>query len=180
MPSVIITIRAGTGWLSVAPSVLEKFWMVCNAEMIASPVAVRSSSFSPEMASSTGCRSVVGETSTVAMPAKEISPRLTPGVSSLTNSLAASLAAVSRSGATSVDSMDSETSMASMTVARLRGTFVLAVGPASATTSSNSAAVITANGTCRTRLGRFGATFSRSSRLANRSVCFLVRRWTTT
>ena len=119
---------------------------------------------------------MVGLTSTVAIPANETMPRLTPGVRSSTNWVAASCAAASRLGATSVASMDSETSMASITVARFRGSLVSAVGPASATVSSTRPTRINAIGTCRQRPGRRGATFSSSSRLANRRVCRRVRR----
>ena len=54
LPSVISTIRAGGGPASLPStgpgSVLENRSMVCRQEMIASPVAVRSSSVSPAMA----------------------------------------------------------------------------------------------------------------------------------
>jgi len=131
---------------SVAARVFEKVAMVCRQEMIASPVAVRSSSLRPAMARVAAARSVVGETSTVAMPAKDTMPRLIPGVRSLTNWVAACCAAASRFGLTSVASIDSETSMASITVALFRGCLASAVGPAIATVSSTRPTRITAVG----------------------------------
>ena len=83
-------------------------------------------------------------------------PRLTPGVRSSTNWVAASWAAASRFGATSVASMDNDTSMASMTVARFLASLVSAVGPASATVSSTSPTSTSAVGRCRHRPGRRG------------------------
>jgi hypothetical protein len=124
----------------------------------------------------TALRSVVGETSTAAVPAKDTSPRLTPGVSWSANCLAAACAAASRVGATSVAFIDSDTSITSITVARLRGTFAMACGPASATVSTASAAISAIAGRCRHRPGRFGATDSSSSRLVNRTTSRRRRR----
>ena len=103
---------------------------------MASPVAVRSSRVNPAMACLAAARSVVGDTSTVAMPAKDTIPRLIPGVRSSTNRVAAFCAAANRLGATSVACMDSDTSIASITVARSRGCRACAVGPAIATVSN--------------------------------------------
>ena len=76
--------------------------------------------------------------------------------------------------------MDSDTSIASMTVARFRGVLASAVGPAIATVSNTKATRITAVGRCRNRPGRFGATLSSNSKLAKRRVCRRVRRCATT
>ena len=127
MPSVISTIRAGGGPSRAPTTDLENVSIDCSAAKIASPVAVRSASLQPVDGRLTGSRSVVGDTSTAAVPANDTSPRLTPGVSWSANDLAAACAAASRFGATSVACIDSDTSMASMTVARLRGTRASAV-----------------------------------------------------
>ena len=79
-----------------------------------------------------------------------------PGVSPVTKSFAASCAARSRVGRTSVASIDSDTSITSITVARLRGTRCSAVGPAIAVVSSISAITSTIAGTCRTQPCRLG------------------------
>jgi hypothetical protein len=93
-----------------------------------------------------------------------------PGVSWSANAFAATCAAASRFGSTSVACIDSDTSTTSTTVARFRGTRASAIGPASATVSTASAAISAAAGTCRYQPGRFGATRSSSSRLVNRTV----------
>ena len=148
--------------------------------MMASPLAVRWSSFSPAMALRAASRSVVGGTSTVAIPENDSMPRFTPGVRLVANSVAAVCAAASRFGLTSVDSIDSDTSMTSITVALFRGTLVAAVGPASATVSRARPSRTTAVGRCRIFPGRLGATESSSSRLAKRIVCRRVRRCAST
>ena len=68
-----------------------------------------------------------------ALPPKAIDPRLIPGVNSSANCLPASFAASNRVGETSVDSIDGDTSMISITTARLRGRRISRVGPASPT-----------------------------------------------
>ena len=99
-------------------------------------------------------RSVVGDTSTEAVPAKATRPRLMPGVSPSANYFAASCAASSRVGWTSVASIDSDTSMTSITVARLRGTRLFSVGPASAIGQQNTSPTSSsAIGMCRQQLG---------------------------
>ena len=138
--------------------------MVCRQGMIASPVAVRSSSLRPAMAAAAAARSVVGGTSTVAVPAKDTTPRLIPGGRSCTNRVAACCAAANRFGVTSVACMDNDTSMASITVARSRGCRACAVGPAIATVSNANPTSTTTAGTCRHRPGgERGATRSRTS-----------------
>ena len=154
----------------------EKVSIDCSAAKIASPVAVDSLSFSEAMARFTGSRSAVGETSTAAVPANATRPRFTPGVSWSANWVAAAWAAANRFGCTSVACMDSDTSMTSTTVARLRGTLASAIGPASATVSTASAAIIAAAGRCRYQPGRRGATRSSSSRLVNAMVSRRRRR----
>ena len=143
-------------------------------------MAVDSASLSPSTARLIGSRSVVGETSTAAVPANDTSPRLTPGVSWSANDLAAACAAASLLGATSVACIDSETSITRTTVARLRGTRASACGPANATVSRASATSSAAAGMCRYQPGRFGAILSSSSRLVNASVSRRRRRSSTT
>ncbi len=169
LPSVISTMRAGGG-PSAPPTTLPNESIDAIAATSASPVAVDWASFSPSIDCVTAARSVVGATSTVAEPAKEISPRLMPGVRPSANDLAATCAASRRDGFTSVAFIDSDTSTTSITVARLRGTRCSDVGPASATVSNASAARRNAAGTWRDQRSRLGATFSSSSRFVNRST----------
>ncbi len=142
--------------------------MACKQVKIASPVAVRSANFRVSIAAFGAARSAVGDTSTVAVPAKATTPRFTPGVSPSMNALPAAWAALSRVGATSVESIDSDTSIANITVARLRGTLCRAVGPANATVSPTRATRNNPVGTCRAHPCRFGATRSSNPRFANR------------
>lgn len=93
-----------------------------------------------------------------------------PGVSSSANCLAASWAAAIRLGATSVARIDCDTSITSITTARLRGIRTSFVGPAIAMVNSTSEATSRIAGRCRHVDGRLGATLSSSSMLANRSM----------
>ena len=74
------------------------------------------------MARSTVPRSVVGGTTTCAVPANRTRATLNRGGNDPTNSFAASWAAVRRLGSTSLASMDRDTSMATAMVARSLGT----------------------------------------------------------
>jgi len=104
----------------------------------------------------------------VAVPAKATTPRFTPGLSPSMNALPAAWAACNRVGATSVEFIDSDTSMANITVARLRGTLCWAVGPAKATVNPARATRNNPVGTCRAHPGRRGITRSNNPRFANR------------
>jgi hypothetical protein len=95
---------------------------------------------------------------------------LIPGVSSSANRFPASLAAANRFGATSVATIDSETSITSITTARLRGTRTSCVGPAIAVVSSASEATSNAAGRWRQRRRAGLAIDCSSSRFANRST----------
>ncbi len=128
MPSLISTIRAGGGPSWVPETDWENVSIDDIAAKIASPVAVDSDSCSESTARLTDARSVVGDTSTAAVPANATSPRFTPGVSWSANDFAAACAAARRVGSTSVACIDSDTSITSTTVARLRGTRASAVG----------------------------------------------------
>ncbi len=178
VPSESSTIRAGGGpCASGAPaSERENVSIDCRAVNTASPVAVDSASCRLSTARLTEVRSVVGDTSTAAVPANDTRPRFTPGVSWSANDFAAACAAASRVGETSLAFIDSDTSITSMTVARLRGTFAIACGPASATVSTASAAIIAIAGTWRSRPGRFGATVSSNARFVNRTTSRRRRR----
>ena len=140
---------------------------------MASPVAVRSANCNLSRAALVASRLVVGDTSTVAVPPNAISPRLIPGVSSSANCFAACCAATIRFGSTSVARIDCDTSMTSITTARLRGIRTSLVGPAIAMVNNTNADTSRIAGTCRQREGRLGATLSSSSVLANRRT----RRW---
>ena len=178
VPSESSTTRAGGGpSASGAPaSERENVSIDCRAVNMASPVAVDSASCRLSTARLTAFRSVVGDTSTAAVPANDTSPRFTPGVSWSANDFAAACAAASRVGATSVAFIDSDTSITSITVARLRGTFAIACGAASATVSTASAMISATAGTCRTQPGLRGATVSSSSRFVNRTTSRRRRR----
>ena len=176
MPSLISTIRAGGGPSWVPETDWENVAIDDMAAKIASPVAVDSDSCSDSTARLTAARSVVGDTSTAAVPANATSPRFTPGVSWSANDFAAACAAARRVGSTSVACIDSDTSITSTTVARLRGTRASAVGPANATVSRVSARINARAGRCRSRPGRSGATRSSSSRFVNASVSRRRRR----
>jgi hypothetical protein len=80
------------------------------------------------------------------------------------------LAAAMRVGVTSVQFIDSDTSMTSITTARSRGTWALAVGPARLTVKDIRARTSSAAGMCRGQPGRRGAMRSSNSRLAKRIV----------
>ena len=127
--------RAGGG-LSPPPITAPTVAMACSAVKMPSPVAVRSANCSLSSAALVASRLVVGDTSTVAVPAYSISPRLIPGVSSSANCLAASWAAAIRLGWTSVERIDCDTSITSITTARLRGIRTSFVGPAIAMVNS--------------------------------------------
>jgi hypothetical protein len=72
-----------------------------------------------------------------------------------------------RVGATSVDSIDSETSIASMMVARSSGCFVSTDGRASAADSTSSVRMNATAGTCRRQPRPFGAIVLSRSTLVN-------------
>jgi hypothetical protein len=133
-------------------------------------MAVASASVSRSMALRTRSRSVPGGTSTVADPAKETRPRLIGAGSWPTNDWAAALAASSREGWTSVASIEMETSMARMIVARSLGTCSLRVGRARATTIEARARSRRAAGTWRRHPGRRGATDASSATFVKRTA----------
>ncbi len=92
------------------------------------------------------------------------------GGSRSTNVLAAALAAWMRVGSTSVASIDSDTSMAIITVARSRGTLTAAAGRATPTDSTLSPISSSAKVRCRRHPGRRGATLPSSATLLNRAT----------
>ncbi len=86
------------------------------------------------------------------------------------NVFAAACAACNRSGSTSAASIDSDTSMATITVARSRGTRTTLVGWANPTDSTIRATRVTALATCRRQPERFGTTDSSRSADARRAA----------
>lgn len=100
-----------------------------------SPIAVEGASCRFWIDPFTSARSCVGGTMTAAVPEKATSDTLKPRGSRSTNPWAAVLAASSRLGSTSTASIERDTSMASTTVARSRGTLTLPFGCANATVS---------------------------------------------
>ena len=98
------------------------------------------------------------------------SPRLIRSGSRSANSSAAAARPRCRSGSTSVACIDSDTSIASITVARSRGTRTPAVGLATPSDSTVSATSSSAKVRCRRQPGRRGATLASSSTLLNRAT----------
>ena len=84
-------------------------------------------------------------------------------------------AACSRVGSTSSARIDSETSIAIMTVARSRGRWTAAVGWAAPSARTASPAMRSANVRCRRHPGRFGATEASSETLLNRAAYLFLR-----
>jgi hypothetical protein len=122
------------------------------------------------MPASSTCRSVVGATCRLVPPAKVTRPTLNSSGSPRTNSRAASSAACSRLGSTSVARIDAEASTATITVARSRGTCTSSAGRAKPATSGTSIARNRPAGRCRRQPGRLGATLSSSARFVKRTV----------
>src|SRR5579885_2171617 len=161
-PSDMRTIRPGAGaW----PGSVGTDWMAARLAKMASPMAVRGPSWRVSIPRLSRAWSVVGETRTWAVPENETSPMLSRLGTMSTKALAASWAATSRLGWTSVASMDSEVSMAMTTVARSRGTFTGRAGWAKAVTRAMRDRTNAAAGMWRRQLGRFGAIESRRLRL---------------
>ena len=109
-------------------------------------------------------------TSVLGVAANDDSPRLMPAGSWSAKAEAAVWATCRREGSTSVARIESDTSIVSITVARLRGTCAMPCGPASAIVMSTSATSSSAIGTCRHQPGPLGATRSSSARLVKRIV----------
>jgi hypothetical protein len=149
--------------------------MAVRLAKTASPMAVRG----PRMMFCRFCLisswSVVGDTITWATPENTTKPRLRRDGTMSTKALAASWAATIRVGATSVASIDSETSMAITMVARSRGTLICLAGWAKAVTMKPRARRNAVAGTCRRHPGRLGAMESRRARLVKRTAHVLRR-----
>src|SRR5215471_7887580 len=123
------------------------------------------------MATLTGSRSVVGGTTTLALPPNFTSPTLIRGGSRPTNRIAPCLAAPIRLGSTS---------RAIITVARSRGIRTAEVGWALPSVSRARATNSNAKVRCRRHPGRLGAMLASSSTLVNRATCRLRRSCTIT
>lgn len=163
-PSDRSTMWAGGGSVSAC---LSRVRTASRAATTASPIAVPCPVVSRSMAERSSSRSVVGGTATVAEPLNWTRPALKRSGSRSTKASAACWAASNRVGSTSVAPMEADTSNATTTVARSRGTRTSVVGRANPTTSSAIVAQKAAAGMCRRRPGRFGATLSSRSRLVN-------------
>ncbi len=103
-------------------------------------------------------------------PAKSTSPTGNAGGSSATNSLAAASAASIRDGATSWAPIDIDTSTATTTVARSRGTWTSSIGRAMASTSPVTVRRNATAGTWRRHPGPRGITRSSRGRAAKRTA----------
>ena len=107
--------------------------IVASERMIPLPMAVPRCSWNLSMAATMSSRFCVGGWTTAAVPAKDTTPTRTPRGRSATNALAASCAATSRFGSTSLARMLPDTSMARMMVCCCIGSLTMAAGRATAT-----------------------------------------------
>lgn len=145
-----------------------------------SPIAVRVASVRFSSASIAGCRSCDGGAATVVWPAKVTTPTSKPSGRPSTKRTAAREAASSRLGSTSVASIDRETSTATTTVARSRGTRTSASGRPAARASSTKDSSSSEAGRWRRQRGRRGTSRSSIGSEAKRTAYALRRRcWTT-
>ena len=137
----------------------------------ASPMAVASSSCNPAIAWSSGVRSSVGGTSTVTEPLKDTSPISTSSATWSTKSVAACWAAASRFGATSVASIDSDTSRARMIRPSLTvRSVVVVIGLAMAITPADRPSNCRPATTWRRHCGRRGTISSSRSTVVKRKA----------
>src|SRR5581483_3140987 len=178
LPSDINTMRAGI--FCPESSTVTLCLMASSDVKIASPMAVPSASWSLSMARFAFVRSVDGGTSNDALPANDTMPTLIFGGSWSTKAFAADCTAFNRVGFTSSASIDSDTSMATMTVARSRGIFSSCVGRANATTINAMATRNAPAAACRRQPGFLGATWSSSATFVNRTAYCWRRRCNTT
>ena len=177
LPSDSSTIAAGGG--PSGPWICSPNWRIADcAAAIASPVAVALCRIAPSRARATVAWSVVGITGVCARPAKVTSPTLRSSGSESMNSRPACFAVDKRSGWTSVADIDKDTSTTSMIVARLRATFVSAIGPAKAMASTASAASSAATGKCRSH-GRSRPETSATMEKLPKAKDRRRRRWST-
>ena len=114
---------------------------------------------------------------TWAVRLKEMRPIRAWGGRSLTKLLPAATAAWSRVGATSVASIEADTSMTSMIVAASWGTRTEWTGSAIDTTRAARARATAAAGTWRRHPGRAGATSASRATLVKRTAAWRRRRW---
>ena len=125
--------------------------MVASDNMMPLPVAVPRCSWKLSMALMRSSRLCVGNWANWALPAKATMPTRTWRGSSAMKALAASCAAVMRSGCTSVARMLPETSMASMMVWSCEGRVITASGRAAASSRATSASRKRNGGMCLRR-----------------------------
>src|SRR2546423_12464122 len=117
-PSLSSTMRAAGGLSPFGVASWSKVLIESRLVSMASPIAVESWVSNLSMATLTRSRLMSGDTTTEAVPPDFTRPTLIRGGSRLTNSSAAVFAACSRLGNTSTAFIDSDTSMASITVPR--------------------------------------------------------------
>src|SRR3954465_7723705 len=110
------------------PAVASKDLIACREAKTASPMAVRRASTRESTDRIASCRSAVGGETRLATPAKLITPTLNRSGRLRMKFLAEFLAASNLLGSTSVAIIDSDTSIATMIVARSRGTLTAVVG----------------------------------------------------
>ena len=123
--------------------------MVCSDVSTAEPIAVMRSGRRLSMALLRSWLSLVGACTRKAPPEKATMPIFTARGRSLTNSLAATCAAVMRVGLTSSARMLPDTSIAMMSVPRWLAKVMVAAGLASATISTAIARKKSVGGTAR-------------------------------
>ena len=167
VPSESSTTRAGGGSCPTSPGTERS---ASREVKTASPMAVLSDSCRAPIAACTEEWSWVGGTTTAATPLKDTSPTLNRSGRPWTNSTAEARAAVIRSGLTSCARMEIETSRATTTVARSRGTSTSPVGRAKAVVSATSDSSSRAAGTCLFHAAERGTSpASRSSSVKRRA-----------
>ena len=142
---------------------------------MALPTAVPRCIWKPSMAATSDARSSVARWATWLLPAKVTSPTSICLGRSRRNDLAASCAASSRVGLTSLTRMLSDTSIASMIVERAHGSGTCAAGRAAASSSPVQASRSNAGGTCR-RHWRPAAAARTTPRLLYRRAALPRRR----
>ena len=143
---------------------------------IACPMAVPREVVSVGSAASSLSVSSVGGTMTPATPAKATSPMRDPPGCALMNAAAASCAAVSRFGETSVEHIDRETSSASRIVVELDGTATVACGRAAPTPSTARPSTSRAAGMRRCQRPRPGSAARTSAAEVTRTAARRRRR----
>ena len=122
---------------------------VASDTMSPLPIAVCRCSWNRSIAATRSSRFSVGGCTTSAVPANVTMPARMSCGNSCTNVLAAFCAATIRLGSTSVARIDSDTSIARITVRASDGSVMTAVGRAAASSAATIASRNSSGGTCR-------------------------------